>query len=48
MTTIPVVRTTTSDGGLLSPAHPFPADATSVICDGETYTVYQGDEPVQP
>lgn len=41
MITIPVVRTMTPDGALLSPAHAFPADAIAIMCDGETYTVYQ-------
>lgn len=46
MITIPVVRTTTPDGDLLSPAHAFPADAIAVICDGTNYTVYQPGDTV--
>jgi len=44
MTTIPVVRTTTPDGDLLSPEHPFPADAIAIRCDGTVYTVYQAGD----
>ena len=46
MTTIPVVRTTTPDGDLLSPAHPFPADAIAIHCDGTVYTAYQPGDTV--
>lgn len=49
MTTIPVVRTTTPDGDLLSPAQPFPADRVAVVCDGQNYIVYEpGDEIPDP
>ena len=41
MITIPAVRTTTPDGDLLAPEHPFPGDAIAVICDGQNYTIYQ-------
>lgn len=45
MITIPVIRTATPEGDVLSPAQPIPANAAAVVCDGDTYTVYQpGDE----
>jgi len=45
MITIPVVRTETPDGELLSPAQPIPPEAIAVICDGMNYFAFQpGDK----
>jgi len=46
MITIPVVRTTTPDGDLLSPSQPIPADVIAIICDGEFYNVYHSGDTV--
>jgi hypothetical protein len=46
MIAIPVVRTETSGGELLSPSQPIPADAITIICDGEHYNVYQPGDTV--
>ena len=45
MIAIPVARTETPDGELLSPSQPIPADAIAVICDGTNYFAFQpGDK----
>jgi len=46
MITIPVVTTETPTGLLLTPSQPIPADAISIICDGEHYNVYQPGDTV--
>ena len=46
MITIPVIRTVTADGELLTPAQPIPANAIAVICDGEHYNVYQSGDRI--
>ena len=46
MKTIPAVEVE----GVLTPETPIPSTAIQVVCDGQTYTVYEdGDElPAQP
>lgn len=46
MKTIPVIEI----GGVLTPESPLPSSAIKIVCDGQTYTVYEaGDElPSEP
>lgn len=51
MMTIPILKSKDAQGNeSFSPAEPFPADGIAIVCDGQTYTVYQaGDDiPKQP
>lgn len=42
MISIPVIR---GLDGVLAPSEPIPESAIAVVCNGETYTVYEdGDE----
>lgn len=42
MKTINIIK---GEDGSISPAEPFPSTATSIVCDGEKYICYEGDEP---
>lgn len=46
MITIAIILTTDADGEHIAPAQPFPVNRIAVVCDGETYTVYEPGDTV--